>query len=110
LICHSERNEESHGFRYLDAEILRLTPQNDIVKQPLYPPLKKGDFFIDSGNFPPLTKGEDDLFACEISLLMPPFRKGGLGGFPYLAGTVTGPTPPFLKYPLRAGINPAPTF
>jgi len=32
---------------------------------------------------PPLTKGEDDLFACEVSNLMPPFRKGGFGGISF---------------------------
>jgi len=28
---------------------------------------------------PPLAKGEDELLAREVSNLMPPFRKGGLG-------------------------------
>ena len=32
---------------------------------------------------PPLTKGEDDLFACEVSNLMPPFREGGFGGISF---------------------------
>ena len=36
-------------------EILRLTPQNDIVRQPLNPALRKGDFF-DSKDFPPFVK------------------------------------------------------
>ena len=30
---------------------------------------------------PPLAKGEDGLFRGEIVALMPPFCKGGLGGF-----------------------------
>jgi len=30
---------------------------------------------------PPLAKGEAEWFVSEIVPLMPPFRKGGLGGF-----------------------------
>ena len=45
-ICHSERSEESHGFRHTyTSEILRLTSQNDVVGQPLDPPLRKGEDF-----------------------------------------------------------------
>ena len=33
--CHSERSEESHGFRHHTVEVLRLAPQNDVVGWPL---------------------------------------------------------------------------
>ena len=43
-------------------------------KSPLNPPLKKGDFFVESGDFPPFVKG------------------GVRGDFFLLDGTVSGPT------------------
>ena len=46
-------------------EILRLTPQNDVVGQPLNPPLQKGDFY----------------YPVSRKYSLAPLLKGGVGGF-----------------------------